>query len=125
MNKQTAYLLLFICAIWIAAFGCKQKQVYQQPENTFAIKGSMHELTLYPDAPPEFPEHDGKAEFVSYCAICHSLKYITMQPAFPAKVWNAEVTKMILKFHAPIDSVTARKITAYLVAVKGKKPANP
>lgn len=122
MMKKTFYILLTICSILMVAFGCnRQKQeVYKQPENTFSINGSIHEMNLYPDPAPDFPEHEGKVEFMSYCAICHSLKYITMQPAFSAKTWGAEVDKMVHKYNAPIDSVTCKKIVAYLVAVKGK-----
>ena len=123
MIKIKTGLLLIFCLLIIAAWGCSHKQddTYKQPENTIKITGSVHELSLYPDPPPSFPELDGKAEFMSYCAICHSLKYISMQPDFPAKTWDAEVTKMISKYHAPIDSVAAKKIVGYLVAIKGKK----
>ena len=115
---KTAILLTF-CLLIVTAWGCshKQEDACKQPENTIKITGSVHELSLYPDPPPPFPEHEGKAEFMSYCAICHSLKYISMQPDFPAKTWDAEVTKMITKFHAPVDSITAKKIVEYLVAV--------
>ena len=88
------------------------------PENTFSVNGSVREMKLYPAEAPPFPEHEGKAEFISYCGICHTLKYISMQPNFPPKTWEAEVNKMIAKYHAPIDSVNSKKIIAYLVAVK-------
>ena len=77
-------------------------------------------MHINPEA-PQFPDRDGKSEFVSYCSMCHSLKYVTMQPDFPEKTWRAEVTKMITKYKAPIDSVTGKKIADYLVAVKGGK----
>lgn len=67
----------------------------------------------------EFPEHKGKQEFVLTCAKCHSLRYILTQPNFPRKTWAAEVKKMVDKFGAPVDSVTAQKITDYLVTIKG------
>ena len=123
MNRKYTIILLAICLNMAFISGCNSKSVdaYKQPPNTFSITGSVREMNLYPDAPPAFPEHEGKAEFMSYCGICHSLKYITSQPDFPAKTWDAEVTKMITKYHAPIDSVNAKKIVAYLVAVKGKK----
>ena len=122
MNKYPVYILLFACFILMLIPGCKrqQQQVPESPENTFSIKGSVREMDLYPDAPPSFPEHEGKSQFISYCAICHSLKYISTQPDFPAKTWEAEVNKMIIKYHAPIDSATAKIITTYLVAVKSK-----
>lgn len=121
MNRSVTVVFLFACFIALI-YGCKRHEVEASklPENTFTIKGSVREMELYPDPPPAFPEHEGRAEFLSYCAICHSLKYISGQPAFPAKVWDAEVHKMIAKYHAPIDSATAKKIVDYLVAVKGK-----
>jgi mono/diheme cytochrome c family protein len=49
------------------------------------------------------------------CAACHSLDYIrTNSPFMTAKVWEAEVTKMINAFGAPIDSADAKTITDYL-----------
>lgn len=120
MSKKNVYLLLTLWSAIFVALGCRQRQVLadKMPENTMTISGSTRELNLYPDPPPDFPEHEGKAEFMSYCAVCHSLKYISNQPNFPAKTWAAEVNKMITKYHAPIDSVTSTKIIGYLVAVK-------
>jgi len=100
-------------------YGCRQQRTQARPVNTFSVKGSVREMVINPET-PEFPEHEGKAEFVSYCAICHSLKYISMQPNFSAKTWDAEVHKMVEKFGAPIDSTVSKKIVAYLVAIKGK-----
>lgn len=122
MNKYAVNILLVACLSMLVLYGCtrQQQQANNNPENTFTIKGSVHELDLYPAPPPDFPEHEGKSEFVSYCAICHSLKYIAIQPDFPQKIWEAEVNKMIAKYHAPIDSMNAKKIIAYLVAVKSK-----
>ncbi len=76
-------------------------------------------MNIFPES-PDFPEHEGKGEFMSYCSMCHSLKYITMQPDFPRKTWAAEVNKMITKFKAPVDSIAAEKIIDYLAAVKSK-----
>jgi hypothetical protein len=121
MNNKKVYLLLPAYCILLVALACgRQQQTSDAPKNTFTINGNVHELTLNPDPPPDFPEHAGKAEFMSYCGVCHSLKYISIQPNFPAKTWEAEVNKMITKYKAPIDSVNGKKIVDYLVAVKGK-----
>jgi sulfite dehydrogenase (cytochrome) subunit B len=49
------------------------------------------------------------------CASCHSLDYIQMNSPFPsAAVWEAEVTKMIKAFGAPIDDKDAVVIKDYL-----------
>jgi hypothetical protein len=52
-----------------------------------------------------------------HCAACHSLDYIEMNSPFltPAG-WDAEVTKMIKVFGAPIDEADAKVIVDYLKA---------
>jgi mono/diheme cytochrome c family protein len=54
------------------------------------------------------------------CAACHSADYITTQPRgpkFKREFWQAEVTKMIKVFGAPIDDADAGKIVDYLAAM--------
>lgn len=49
------------------------------------------------------------------CAACHSLDYIrTNSPFMTAKIWEAEVTKMINAFGAPIEPADAKAIIDYL-----------
>jgi len=49
------------------------------------------------------------------CSACHSLVYIQMNsPFLNAAGWNAEVTKMIKAFGAPISDADAAAITDYL-----------
>ncbi len=49
------------------------------------------------------------------CGACHSLDYIQMNsPFLNAAGWNAEVTKMIKAFGAPISDADAKDIAAYL-----------
>jgi mono/diheme cytochrome c family protein len=49
------------------------------------------------------------------CAVCHSLDYIRMNSPFPnAALWDAEVTKMIKVFGAPISDADAAVIADYL-----------
>jgi sulfite dehydrogenase (cytochrome) subunit B len=49
------------------------------------------------------------------CQACHSLDYIPMNSPFPnAALWEAEVTKMIKAYGAPIDDVDAKAIAEYL-----------
>jgi hypothetical protein len=124
MHTKTIYILVVItCFVAVLSYGCKKKKLppgyNKRRGNTFSVKGSVRQINIRPET-PQFPKHNGKGEFVSYCSMCHSLQYIVMQPDFPRKTWEAEVTKMIVKFKAPIDSVTAKKIVEYLVAVKSK-----
>ena len=49
------------------------------------------------------------------CAACHSLDYIPMNSPFPnAALWDAEVTKMIKAYGAPIEDADAKAIADYL-----------
>lgn len=50
----------------------------------------------------------------SFCGICHSTTYITMQPPLPGATWEHLVDKMIGTFGAPIPEPAARAILAYL-----------
>jgi hypothetical protein len=77
---------------------------------------AKYDVGAYPSFAPELAEGDGKLEVQSFCAICHSTRYITMQPPLPGATWEAEVNKMVKAYGAPIPEVTAKKITAYLQA---------
>jgi len=50
------------------------------------------------------------------CSACHSSDYIATQPPMKDKkaFWQAEVTKMIKIYGAPIDDADVRKIVDYL-----------
>jgi mono/diheme cytochrome c family protein len=53
------------------------------------------------------------------CTACHSADYINTQPRgpkFKKDFWQAEVTKMIKVYGAPIDDADAGKIVEYLAA---------
>ena len=57
------------------------------------------------------------------CAACHSLDYVQMNSKFlNAAGWNAEVTKMINAFGAPINADDAKVIADYLTANYGLPP---
>jgi sulfite dehydrogenase (cytochrome) subunit B len=53
------------------------------------------------------------------CAACHSADYVQTQPRgerFKKDFWQAEVTKMIKVYGAPIDDADVPKIVEYLAA---------
>jgi mono/diheme cytochrome c family protein len=51
----------------------------------------------------------------SNCVACHSADYIAMQPPKRGKAfWDAEVTKMIKTYGAPIAEADAKTIADYL-----------
>jgi mono/diheme cytochrome c family protein len=54
------------------------------------------------------------------CAACHSLDYVQMNsPFLNAAGWDAEVSKMIKLFEAPISEEDAKTIVDYLKANYG------
>jgi hypothetical protein len=97
-------VLLSIAAV--AAFGLVAARavpvVYKLPEETAAFKpGPNLELV--------------KAN----CTGCHSSDYVNTQPRgakFKKDFWQAEVTKMIKVYGAPIEDADIPKIVEYLTA---------
>jgi mono/diheme cytochrome c family protein len=64
----------------------------------------------------------GLDKVASNCGTCHSLDYIQMNsPFMNAATWDAEVTKMIKAFGAPISDADAAAIREYLKANYGAK----
>ena len=60
------------------------------------------------------------------CGACHSLDYIRTNATFMThKVWEAEVTKMINVFGAPIEPADAKTIIDYLTHNYGKPDRAP
>jgi mono/diheme cytochrome c family protein len=77
------------------------------PDSNFAV-------SAYPLYPPELAPGEGKQETEAYCALCHSTRYITMQPPLPAATWEGEVNKMNKAFGANIPEEVSQKILKYL-----------
>jgi len=72
---------------------------YKLPEETAALKpGPNLEVTQ------------------NNCTACHSSDYIKTQPIMKSKkdFWQAEVTKMIKVYGAPIDDADVPKLVEYL-----------
>jgi mono/diheme cytochrome c family protein len=63
----------------------------------------------------ELKKAPGLDKVATNCAVCHSLDYIQMNSPFPnAALWDAEVTKMIKVYGAPISDADAAAIVDYL-----------
>jgi sulfite dehydrogenase (cytochrome) subunit B len=63
----------------------------------------------------ELKKAPGLDKVATNCAVCHSLDYIQMNSPFPnAALWDAEVTKMIRVYGAPISDADAAVIVNYL-----------
>jgi hypothetical protein len=88
----------------------------QQPPPVALAEDSVYQVSAYPLYPPDLAEGEGRAETEGFCSLCHSTRYITMQPPLPAATWEAEVTKMRKTFGAPIPDASALVIIKYLQA---------
>jgi mono/diheme cytochrome c family protein len=67
------------------------------------------------EKPIELKKAPGLDKVEGNCGSCHTLDYIVMNSPFPsAALWDAEVTKMIKVFGAPISEADAKEIAEYL-----------
>jgi sulfite dehydrogenase (cytochrome) subunit B len=67
------------------------------------------------EKPVQLKKAPGLDQVEANCQACHSLDYIPMNSPFPhAALWDAEITKMIKAFGAPIDDADAKAIADYL-----------
>jgi sulfite dehydrogenase (cytochrome) subunit B len=73
-----------------------------------------------PDETAEFKPGPNLDVVKANCAACHSADYVQTQPRgekFKKDFWQAEVTKMIKVYGAPIDDSDVPKIVEYLAAI--------
>jgi mono/diheme cytochrome c family protein len=67
------------------------------------------------EQPIQLKKAPGLDKVEANCQACHSLDYIPMNSPFPnAALWEAEITKMIKAYGAPIDDADAKAIAEYL-----------
>jgi len=76
--------------------------------------GAVYAVGPWPTYTPPLADGDGRELVQSFCGICHSTTYITMQPPLPSATWEGVVNKMIGTFGAPIPEPSAQAILAYL-----------
>ncbi len=106
-------LIITVIAMLATASGYAQGQGVTNPD-----KSSVHSITL-PVTEVKLKPGPGSEKASTLCNICHSLEYITMQPALPKATWSAEVSKMIKVMGAPINEEDAKVITEYLSTAYG------
>jgi cytochrome c5 len=92
----------------------------QQSSGSAAKSGSsqVHSIVL-PQYSAEIAPGPNVQVYEKDCLICHTARYISMQPHFPKSVWQAEVKKMIDAYGAVIPEADQPMIVDYLVAVRG------
>ncbi len=96
----------------------------QQPSSSGpkpAVKGDsnqVHSIVL-PQYSPDIPPGSNVEIYSKSCLLCHTARYVSMQPGFPKSVWQSEVKKMVDAYGASIPDADQALIVEYLVAVKG------
>ena len=130
MNSRTKSMALVMgLAALVASCGCSSN-VSEAADRSVAnpkmermlasnSNSPVHTIVL-PHDEPEFPPGVGRDEFVTACVVCHSPRYITMQPRFPRATWLSEVKKMQDTYGAHITDEQAVKIADYLFSINGK-----
>jgi cytochrome c1 len=78
----------------------------------------VHTIEL-PKIDHQMPPGPGSQTLATGCIICHSNRYITMQPPLSRTAWTALVTKMRKTFGAPISDQQAAEVVNYLVSIRG------
>lgn len=89
--------------------GTLQRVLPTKPAN-----GASYDVGDYPTFRPPLSPGEGSREVNVYCNVCHSPRYITMQPPLPAGAWADEVNKMVKTYGATVPEDVAQKIVAYL-----------
>lgn len=101
MSALKIYAVLTVAAVGIGSAGGSAKPVsYKLPDETVTLKPGPNQDVVQ-----------------NNCTACHSVDYIKTQPQgpkFKKDFWQAEVTKMIKVFGAPIDDADVGKIVDYL-----------
>ena len=97
--------------------GVAHAHVESMPE---ANRDSPVHTIVMPHDEPVFPPGPGRDEFVTACVVCHSPRYITMQPRFSRTTWLGEVNKMKDVYGAHISDEQVLRITDYLISINGK-----
>jgi len=129
--KPTGVVLLFALAAFLVGCGSSSHVVKEGDHEANARMESMRDFQpdisvhtiVMPHDEPVFPPGPGRDEFVTACVVCHSPRYITLQPRFSRTTWMDEVHKMKDVYGAHITDDQVLKITDYLVSINGTADA--
>jgi cytochrome c5 len=107
--KRLALILMVLLLLPAAGFA-----------QTGSQRGDSSVVTIHlPEVPVTLKEGKGRDLVGRYCAICHSVGYIPMQPGFSQERWAGIVHKMIKVYGAPVPQQDAARIIEYLGAQYG------
>ena len=126
--RQSCLFVGPVAALFIACASCDRKEApaTPRPQSSIQLVGTdvevptagVHTIEL-PFLSVDLPTGPGQGTFMSNCMICHTPRYVLMQPRFPKKTWAAEVDKMRKIYGAPIQQDQVETLVNYLVAIRG------
>lgn len=116
MKQREPMFLLLIALALVASAASQQADTPSKARK--ASKNAVEEITL-PNYPLDVPPGPNLAAFQQHCLLCHSARYVTMQPRFSQTVWEKEVKKMVDVYGASLTPDEQKQIVEYLVAIKG------
>lgn len=119
MGRVPPYIAL-ICAVLVAVVSsfAQAGTNSKSPKSSVPTKAPVQEITLPEYAPSPLLGPNQKV-YEQHCLLCHSSRYVLMQPTFSRVVWEKEVKKMVDVYGASISAPEQHQIVEYLVAVRG------
>jgi cytochrome c5 len=111
---RSAVIVAMAAGTWVVG------QSQQSAKSGLKQVGSnpVHTIVL-PQYAPEIPAGPHVDTYRKNCLVCHSARYVAMQPRFPQAVWEKEVKKMVDAYGAQIPDAEQKEIVEYLVVVRG------
>ena len=85
-----------------------------RPQAGKPAAGASYDVGSLPTFRVPLAPGDGNHEVNTYCNVCHTPRYILMQPVLAAGAWADEVNKMIKVYGATVPDDAAQKIIVYL-----------
>jgi hypothetical protein len=122
-NRNRCLLAVLLLTLGSVLSLVGQPQQSPKTSSNQPATDAIHTIVL-PQYPPELPAGPHLDTYRKNCLICHSARYVAMQPRFSQTVWEKEVKKMVGDYGAVIPEDEQHEIVEYLVAVHGPKENN-
>lgn len=100
------------------AAGAQSTGARQIAKSSSKSNTAVHEITLPQYSPDDLPGPNQNI-YQQRCLLCHSSRYVLMQPAFSRTVWEKEVKKMVDMYGAPISPDDQQQIVKLLSSDSG------
>ncbi|MFO1458969.1 MAG: sulfite:cytochrome C oxidoreductase subunit B [Verrucomicrobiota bacterium] len=119
LPHSTAWRLLGLLPA-LLAWGADPAVPVEPARNSFAA-----DALVLPAGQPSVQPGEGAGLVVATCSQCHSLDYVTTQPALTRAQWTAGVEKMRTRFGASVPSNQVPILVEYLTRAYGTVPKSP